>query len=294
MASPHAPAVGFGFRAEVDGWTMENLARFDVLEITVDHVVSGGRTNQALIYDLVGRIPLTAHGVGLSIGTDLPLDTAYLDAVAAAIEKLGAPAYSEHLAFTRVPGRDLANLLPLPRTFAVAEAIVDKVRRVQARVPVPFLLENIANIFEWPDSEMSEAEFLSLICRESGAGVLLDVENLYVNRRNHDADPYDLIDRLPPGAVREIHVAGGIDWRPNAGWQSAFFADSHSHPAPREALDLLAYALQRHKPAAIILERDNRLEFGREILDDIDRIRACVARNKIEPAHAAPPAGSTD
>ena len=70
----------------------------------------------------MGRIPLLAHGLGLSIGTDAPLDLAYLDQVAEVVDRLKAPFYSEHLAFTRVPGRNLANLLPLPKTAAVAEA----------------------------------------------------------------------------------------------------------------------------------------------------------------------------
>jgi uncharacterized protein (UPF0276 family) len=169
------PAIGIGYRAAIDDWTRKNLRYFDALEVTVDHCISGGKSAQSMIFDLVGRIPLTAHGIGLSIGTDVPLDLAYLDKVAAVVERLQAPAYSEHLAFTRVPGRDLGNLLPLPKTEAVAEQIIEKVRTVRARIAVPFLLENITYLFEWPDSDMSDAEFINLICRETGAGLLLDV-----------------------------------------------------------------------------------------------------------------------
>src|SRR5207253_1924138 len=115
--------------------------------------------------------------------------------------------YSEHLAFTRVPGRDLANLLPLPRTRRVAESIIEKIGTIRSRVGVPFLLENIAHVFEWPDAELSEAEFISVICRESGAGILLDVENVYVNALNHGLDAYAFIDALPQGAVQELHIA---------------------------------------------------------------------------------------
>src|SRR5262245_30373531 len=104
------PAVGIGYRATIDEWTRENLHRFDVLEITIDHCIYGSDQRRTDIFDLVGRIPLTAHGIGLSIGTDVPLDLAYLDQVALIVERLKAPTYSEHLAFTRVPGRDLANL----------------------------------------------------------------------------------------------------------------------------------------------------------------------------------------
>jgi uncharacterized protein (UPF0276 family) len=269
------PLIGIGYRGGIGGWIRTNLHCFDVLEITVDHCLYGGPTQRDAIYDLVSEIPLTAHGIGLSIGTDAPLDLAYLDQVALVLDRLKAPAYSEHLAFTRVPGRDLANLLPLPRTDAVADAIIAKVRMVQSCISVPFLLENIANIFEWPDSTMSDAEFLTLICRETGAGVLLDIENLYVNAENHGLDARAFLDALPRGAVKEIHMAGGIAVA-EPGLARPFLADSHSHPVSNEAMALLDYALRRHLPETIVVERDDRLECGGEILDDVTRLRAII------------------
>jgi uncharacterized protein (UPF0276 family) len=271
------PAVGIGYRWNIDDWTRANLDRFDVLEVTLDHCFAGSEASRAAIFDLVGRIPLTAHGIGLSIGTDVPVDLAYVDEIAGLLDRLQAPAYSEHLAFTRAPGRDLGNLLPLPRTQAVAESIIAKVRTVQSRISVPFLLENITYAFEWPDSELSDAEFLNLICRETGAGILLDLENLYVNGRNHRFDPYAFLDALPGGLVREVHLAGGVTLDEDVVPQP-FFADSHSHPVPDAALDLLEYALLRQTPAAIVLERDDRLEATDEILTDIARIRARLDR----------------
>jgi uncharacterized protein len=269
-----APAIGVGFRCAIAEWVRGNFHYFDVLEITVDHCLHGSASQRAEIFDLVGRIPLTAHGVGLSLGTDVPLDLAYLDEVAAIVERLEAPAYSEHLAFTRVPGRDLANLLPLPKTEEVAEQIIAKVRTVQSRISVPFLLENITYVFEWPDSRMSDAQFLNLICRETGAGLLLDVENVFLNSRNHGFDPRAFLDELDAGLVQEVHMAGGVTVRDAAG--RPVLADSHSHPIPEEALDLLDYALGRHRPQTIILERDERLDEGEEILEDVARIRARV------------------
>lgn len=286
------PVVGMGYRSAISDWTRAHLDRFEVLEVTVDHCIHGGEAQRSEIFDLVGAIPLTAHGVGLSIGTDVPLDLAYLDEVATIVERLKAPAYSEHLAFTRVPGRDLANLLPLPRTEAVAESVIAKVRTVQSCIPVPFLLENITYVFEWPDSKLSDAEFLNLICRESGAGILLDIENLYLNAENHGFDPYAFVDDLSPGLVREMHIAGGIAVHENS-LQRPLLADSHSHPIPPEALDLLAYVLASHTPSTIILERDDRLDAAGEILDDTARIRNCVNQwsNNVRSKVAVAPAG---
>jgi uncharacterized protein (UPF0276 family) len=284
--------IGLGYRAPIGNWTRENLEHFDVLEITVDHCIGGGRSVQSAIFDLVGKVPLLAHGIGLSIGTDVALDVSYLDQVAAVVEGLHAPAYSEHLAFTGVPGRALGNLLPVPKTEAIAEQIIAKVRAVQSRIPVPFLLENITYLFEWPDSDMSDAAFLNLICRETGAGLLLDIENLYLNSCNHGFDPHEFLDALPDGLVQEIHVAGGVTIRQDF-LQRPFFADTHSHPVPDRVLDLLDYVLARHTPAAIVLERDDRFDAAGEILDDLARIRSRTARRNFESTHGYATSGST-
>jgi uncharacterized protein (UPF0276 family) len=270
-------AVGIGYRAAINDWTRNSLDRFELLEITIDHCISGSPSTRSNIFDLVGRIPLTAHGIGLSIGTDVPLDLRYLDEAAAIVDRLKAPAYSEHLAFTRVPSHDLANLLPLPQTEAIAESIIEKVLTVQSRISVPFLLENITYVFRWPDSNLSDAEFVNLICRETGIGLLLDIENLYLNASNHGFDPYEFLDALPSGLVKEVHMAGGevvnddVVGRP-------FLADSHAYPVPDEAFRLFDHVLRRHRPSAIVLERDDRLDAVDEILDDVARIRAHVAR----------------
>jgi uncharacterized protein (UPF0276 family) len=287
------PAVGIGYRWILDEWTRSHLRRFDVLEVTVDNFMVQGEAARASLLDLVGRIPLTAHGIGLSIGTDAPLDLAYVDEVAAIVDRLKAPAFSEHLAFTRVPGRDLGNLLPLPRTEAIAEAIITKVRTIQSRIPVPFLLENITYLFEWPESDLSDAEFLNLICRETGAGLLLDVENLYLNACNHGVDPHAFLDALPEGLVKEMHVAGGTTVRETF-LRQPFLADSHSHPVPEPTLDLLDYALVRQTPATIVLERDDRLDANDEILDDIMRIRSRVVGRQSGNAYAQAAVGSAD
>jgi uncharacterized protein (UPF0276 family) len=282
MVGEANPAVGIAYSAAIDQWTRDHLADFDVLEITVDHCIDRGSAVRAATYDLVGRIPLTAHGVGLSIGTDGPLDERYLEQVARIVEQLRAPVYSDHLAFTRVPGQDLATLLPVPRTKAVAASIVAKIRRIQSCIPVPFLLENIAYLFEWPESNIPEAEFLNLICGETQAGLLLDIENLLLNSRNHGFDPCKFLDSLAAGAVKQVHLAGGITVDDDF-LDRPYFVDSHSQPVPEEVLDLLEYALAHQAPTCVIIEREGRLEAISELLDDVARVRARLA--KVAHAH---------
>jgi uncharacterized protein (UPF0276 family) len=273
------PAVGIGFRAEIRDWTLDHLDQFDVLEVTVDHCIFGRPSVRDTLFGLAHEIPISAHGVGLSIGTDVPLDMEYLDRVADIVARLKSPSFSEHLAFTKVPGFDLANLLPIPRTEAVAEKIIEKVRIVQNHVKVPFQLENISYVFDWPEPEMSEVVFFNLIREETGVGLLLDVENLYVNSRNHDFDPYAYLDALPPNSVAGVHAAGGVTVS-EPYLDRPIFADSHSHPVPDEALNLLTYTLDRQAPDTVILERDDRLQETGQILDDVRRLRDTIARRR--------------
>jgi hypothetical protein len=117
------------------------------------------------------------------------------------------------------------------------------------------------------------------ICRETGAGLLLDVENLHLNASNHGFDAYAFLDALPDGLVKEIHLAGGKNVS-EPFLSRPLLVDSHSYPVPEEALSLLDYALTRQRPAAIVLERDYRLEETDEILADLAAIRAHVAAAK--------------
>ena len=164
----------------------------------------------------------------------------------------------------------------------VAATIIRKVQQIQSRIPVQFLLENIACLFEWPDSQMSEPDFLNLICRETQAAVLLDIENLLLNSRNHGFDPHAFLDSLATGVVKQVHLAGGEimdeDFLPRP-----YFVDSHSHPISDAILDLLEYALVRQAPTNIIIERDGRLDAVSELLDDVARVRACVAKTMAYP-----------
>ena len=263
------PRVGIGYRFEIRDWIVANLSSFDVLEVTIDHHVNGGPRVRDAIAGLKGRVPLVAHGIGLSVGTAIDPDPHYLGAVSGALDELGMPFYSEHLAFTKVPGFDIANLMPLPRTEEVARLVIDNISAVRARISQPLHLENISYLFTWPESTMSEIDFLNLVCRETGARVLLDVENLFLNSHNHGYDPYAFIDALPAGAVGSVHTAGGEE-------VGEVLIDTHNKCVPEAAMNLLAYLLQRQSPETIILERDRDLKQFDDIMADVRRIREVV------------------
>jgi uncharacterized protein (UPF0276 family) len=273
-----SPAVGLGFRLPIWRWIFEHLERFDVLEITVDHYIHGGDRTRCILRELVGQIPLLAHGVGLSIGTDVPIDERYLEQVATTLQDLKMTSYSEHLAWTKAPDIDLANLLPLPKNNQVADSVIEKVKFVQSYLSVPFSLENISYVFDYPDSVLTDAQFFNLICRETGARMLLDLENLYVNSANHQFDASEFLAGLLPNIVSGIHVAGGPAAISRPFLDQPILIDAHSSLIPDQVLDLLQCVFKMHRPENIILERDNDLGNFSEISKDIDRIHTRLER----------------
>lgn len=184
------------------------------------------------------RMPVLLHGIGLSIGSAHPLDEGYVEQLVAWAEWLDCPWVSEHLAYCTSPGTEHDGAVNVGLTLPVAleEATVDligpRVRALRERLGRPLLLENNVYYFATPGEELSEPEVLNRLYAGAGAGVLLDLHNLYVNVRNGvmDADAY--LDALDLTAVREIHVAGGMEI-------DDFYVDAHSGEPPREVWALL-------------------------------------------------------
>jgi uncharacterized protein (UPF0276 family) len=203
--------------------------------------------------------------VRLSLGGAEPVDPARVAHLAHCAGALGAPLVSEHLAFVRAGGLEAGHLLPVPRSRAAVTAIVDNVRRAQADLPVPLALEPIAALFDWPDDELDEAAFLTEILDRTGAGLLLDVANVYANARNRGTDPLDLLDRLPLDRVAYVHVAGGTE-------HDGLYHDTHTDEVPRAVLDLVTALCERHVPPALLLERDGAYPPAGTLRGELDAI----------------------
>lgn len=260
------PLVGVGYRHEVGPLIRRNIPPVEAVEVTVDHCIRGSRAQRDELEELPRLCPVFLHGVGLSVGTALAPDPEYLDHVREFARRLRVPWYSEHLAFTNVPGLDLAQLLPLPRTREVLQIVCEHVRAVQERLGMLLLLENISYYYEYPDSELGEAEFLLEVCERTGAGILLDLENLRINSINHGLDPIGFIAMLRAGSVRALHLAGGCS-------EDGLAIDSHGHRVPAATLRLLKEVLARQEPDVIIVERDQDFATFEEALADVEAVR---------------------
>jgi len=119
---------------------------------------------------------------------------------------------SDHLCWTGVAGGNLHDLLPLPYHEAVLPHVVERVGRVQDRLGSRILLENASTYVSYESSQLTEWDFLAEVARRADCLILLDVNNVYVNRRESRIRPAGL-----PGC--DSGGAGATDspGRPRAG-----------------------------------------------------------------------------
>jgi uncharacterized protein len=241
----------------------------DFLEIAPENWIGVGGRFGRQFRQLAERYPIVLHGLSLDIGGPDTLDEELLRAVASLMDELDAPLYSEHLTYCAAEGH-LYDLLPIPFTEEAVDHVAARVRRVQDILQRPLVLEN-ASYYAQPHADLSEAEFISAVLEASGAELLLDVNNLYVNSINHSYDPLEFLDALPLRRARYIHVAGHYDEAED------LKVDTHGADVIDPVWQLLAEAYHRLGPLPTLLERDFNLPPLDDLLTEVAQIRQLQA-----------------
>mgnify|MGYP000866743800 CR=1 FL=1 len=198
------------------------------------------------------QYPLSFHGVGLSLGSTDPINQAHLHKLKALIDRFEPAFVSEHLSWCSVGGRFFNDLLPLPYTAESLDHVCARIDEVQTILKRPLLIENITRYLTWRDSTIPEGEFMAEVVRRTGCGILLDLNNLYVNAVNFHLDPVKFMDAIPPGAVQEIHLAG---FDRIGRW----LVDTHGQPVYPEVWSLYEWALHHFGPRPTLIEWDTNL-----------------------------------
>ncbi len=262
------PTLGAGLGLREPFLTDVFLHRKDVdfLEIIADHYFDPTPRKAEELELLKAHFTLVPHGLDLSLGSAQGLDTAYLERMAALVNGLNPPWWSEHIAFTRAGGVEIGHLCGLPFTRDALDTLCRNIRHAQERIAAPLILENITYTLQWPGAEMSETEFLTELVTRTDCGLLLDITNLYTNAVNWGFDAGKFLDGLPLEKVVQFHFVGGE-------WQGDQLIDSHSQATPSEVWQLMEEACRRTSVKAILLERDENLPPFRAILGELSHAR---------------------
>jgi uncharacterized protein (UPF0276 family) len=222
-------------------------------------------------------VTIIPHGLSLSLGSAQRPDARRVQMLAAQAQRLQSPLISEHIAFVRSGQEESGHLLAVPRTRDMVRILSQNIREAMDQLPVPLALENIATLFEWPDAELSEHQFLCEVLDATGAMWLLDVENLYANSINHRFDAAAYIDAVGAERIAYCHMAGGTHG-------TDVYHDTHAHPIPREVFELLAYVVSKAPSLpGCMLERDGAYDDRSGINEELNTIAATI-----KPATAAP------
>ncbi len=260
--------VGIGWRPEIAG-VVGALPGVRFVEVIAESL-GANRLPEPLSELRARGVAVVPHGVRLSLGGAEPVDAARVAHLARCAETAGAPLVSEHIAFVRAGGLEAGHLLPLPRSREAVDAVVANVRRAQADLPVPLALEPIAQLFDWPDDELTEAQFVTEILERTDALLLLDIANVFANAVNRGIDPLSSVDGWPLERVAYAHVAGGTVLE-------GLYHDTHTDPVPSEVLELVA-AL---RPPALMLERDGRYPPGDELRSELDALADASGHGRV-------------
>ena len=257
---PTAPALrpipdsaGIGLRAPHLDRVLAERPRVPWFEVHSENLFAAGGALHANMQQIRADYPISLHGVGLSLGSAGALDAAHLTRLAELVARYQPALVSEHLCWSALDGVHSNDLLPLPLTHEALALTVAHIQQVQERLLRELLIENVSTYLSFVQADYSEWDFVAEVVRRSGCGLLLDVNNIYVNSVNHGFDPSDYLHAMPAAAVREIHLAG---FTRKTELAVPLLIDTHSRPVDAAVWALYAEALDRLGPVPTLIEWD--------------------------------------
>src|ERR1700676_979714 len=201
-------SAGIGLRAQHHLHVLKEWPRTAWFEAHSENYFADGGSHVECLSRIRARYPLSLHGVGLSLGSTDPLNREHLANLRRVVARFEPMLVSEHLSWSSVGGRFANDLLPLPYTEEALRHVSSHIAQAQDFLGRRILIENVSSYLQFECSRMPEWEFVSAVAAESGCGILLDLNNIYVAAHNHGFDAQRYLDAMDPRAVLEIHLAG--------------------------------------------------------------------------------------
>jgi uncharacterized protein (UPF0276 family) len=248
--------AGIGLRAEHHAAVLATRPDVGWFEVHSENHFAPADAAHAALDAIRANYPISLHGVGLSLGATDPLDRGHLAKLREAIDRYQPMLVSEHLCWGVAGSRHTNDLLPLPYTREALRHLVNRLGEAQEAIGRPLLIENVSSYLTFRDSHMTEWDFLAAVARESGCGILLDVNNIYVSARNHGFDALEYLDALPRSSVEEIHLAGH-SIRVLEGHE--LLVDTHNARVCDDVWALYAAAVERFGRVPTLVEWDTDL-----------------------------------
>lgn len=240
------------------------------LEVITENFLTVGGKPRRILEEARDIYPVAIHGVGLSIGSPDELNNTYLKNLKELTGWLKPALISDHLCFTTFNKHNSHDLLPLHYTKAILERVTNRVNEIQDLLGQRFMLENSSAYVTYENHDMPEVEFLCRLVEKTSCGVLLDVNNLFVNQMNLGEDPISYIKALPKESVGQIHLAGHSVETNELG---TVRIDTHDHPVNDEVWTLFQMARHKWPNASPMIEWDDHIPALTELTEMLDFAR---------------------
>ena len=244
--------VGIGLRIPHYEHIFSRKPVVDWFEIISENYMCDAGRPLAMLDRILEQYRVVQHGVSMYFGSVTAPDPEHLKRLKQLVRRTKTPWLSDHLCWGSVDGTYTHDLLPLPYTFATAAHVAQRIREVRDYLEVPILVENVSSYAEFHASEMTEWEFLSEVVEGADAGILLDVNNIYVSSQNHNFNPYDYLNHIPHDRIGQIHIAGHSKFE-------KYILDTHDHPVLDPVWKMYAHATRLTGATATLLEWDDRI-----------------------------------
>lgn len=261
--------VGIGYRKDfADEFLQSQVLNPAFIEVAPENWIGVGGYWKKKFCQVLEKYPLFTHGLSLSIGSPDELDFDFLRKVKLFLKETNAIIYSEHLSYAKCDNAHLYDLLPIPFTSDAVKHVAERIKTVQDLLEQKIAIE-IVSYYTPVAPELTEIEFINSILEEADCGLLLDVNNVYVNGFNHHYNAKAFIDQLPMERVNYIHMAG------HEQVSDTLIIDTHGEAIIDPVYDLFAYSMQRlNRDVPVLLERDFNIPAMQELQTEMNRLSA--------------------
>lgn len=273
-ASTPIDPVGIGLRHPYYREVTENPPAVGWLEVHPENYFGGG-AHRHFLAKARENYQISLHAVGLSLGSTERVSEDHLHRFKELIDIYQPFAVSDHASWSASGNAHLNDLLPLPYTQETLDTLCRNISQTQDYFGRTILVENPSTYVAFADNEMTEYEFMNRAAQKTGCGLLLDINNIFVQSHNHGFDPFEYIDGIDSQKVGEIHLAGHIEKEAGNG---IILVDTHSRPVKKDVWDLYEHAVRRLGPVPTLIEWDQDFPPLSKLVEEAAKARAIIDR----------------
>ncbi len=204
------------------------------------------------------NFPISLHSVGNSLGSADYVDLKHLEKLKNLIKIIDPFLVSDHISWGMIGDKHFNDLLPLPYSTKALNILCNNIDQVQNFLGRKILIENPSTYLAFKNADFSEFEFINLVAKKTGCGLVLDVNNVYVSAFNNaEFDPENYLKNIDQNIVQEIHLAGHSSKMIFDGKKSQeILIDTHNNKVKKAVWQLFDFAIKKFGQIPSLIEWD--------------------------------------